>query len=302
MNALHWIPLVTLAATACHTAPSATGDASRHSSIDAAAEGTIEVVSIADVEWGPLNPARGDKGPKAATLWGDRTAPGPTGLLVEFLDGFSSPPHIHNVSYRGVVISGLVHNDDSGAGEMWMPAGSYWTQPKGAEHITAASGARNLAYIEIDDGPYLVHAVEEQFETDEVPINVDASNLVWIDPPAGAAAAGGVRVAHLWGEVREGGRNGMFVKLPAGVSAVVRGGGTTLRAIVVAGRPGVRGARGADDAALESGSVLEPGRALEPGSAITATGTPALAIEGDPRAESLLYVHAEGVVDVVAAH
>lgn len=299
MNALHWIHTaavtvaVTLAATACSTAPRADDDAAPRASADATTGATIDVVTLADVEWGPLNPARGDAGPKAATLWGDRAAPGASGFLVEFRDGFSSPPHIHNVSYRGVVISGLVHNDDSGAAEMWMPAGSYWTQPKGAEHITAARGARNLAYIEIDDGPYLVHSVEQEFDSGEVPINVDASNVVWIDPPSGAAAAGGIRVAHLWGEVREGGRNGMFVKLPPGASALVRGGGTTLRAVVVAGRPGVRGAH--------PGGALDPGGTIDPGSAITATGASALVIEGDPRAETLLYVHAEGVVDVVAA-
>lgn len=90
---------------------------------------TSRVVSESDVKWGPLNPARGDKGPKAGNLWGDRTGSGPSGFLVRFADGFASPPHIHNVSYRGVVIDGLVHNDDPNADDMWMPAGSFWTPP-----------------------------------------------------------------------------------------------------------------------------------------------------------------------------
>ena len=96
-----------------------------------AAEPAATVVLASGVKWEQLNPARGDKSPKAATLWGDRKGPVPTGFLVQFVDGFSSPPHIHNVSYRGVVISGLIHNDDPDAEEMWMPAGSFWTQPKG---------------------------------------------------------------------------------------------------------------------------------------------------------------------------
>ena len=47
------------------------------------------------------------------------------------------------------------------AKEMWMPAGSFWTQPRGESHITAASGDSNVAYIEIEDGPYLVRPVDD---------------------------------------------------------------------------------------------------------------------------------------------
>lgn len=87
-----------------------------------------EVLLQSDVQWTPLNPARGDQSPQAGTLWGDRTNSGASGFLVQFVDGFSSPPHIHNVTYRGVVISGLIHNDDPKAEKMWMPEGSFWTQ------------------------------------------------------------------------------------------------------------------------------------------------------------------------------
>lgn len=102
------------------------------------------------VEWGPLNPARGDASPRAGTFWGDRTGSGPSGFRVVFADGLSSPSHIHNVSYRGVVISGLIHNDDPDADEMWLPRGSFWTQPAGEAHVTAAAGSRNVAHIEIE--------------------------------------------------------------------------------------------------------------------------------------------------------
>ncbi|QDU64991.1 hypothetical protein Pla86_00530 [Planctomycetes bacterium Pla86] len=57
---------------------------------------------------------------------------GATGFLLAPTDGFRSPSHFHNVSYRGVVIRGLLHGDHPTAGDMWMPAGSLWTQPRGA--------------------------------------------------------------------------------------------------------------------------------------------------------------------------
>ena len=109
--------------------------------------GKNEIASVSEVAWEKLNPARGDKSPWAVALWGDRQADVAPGSPVAFVDGFRSPPHIHNVSYRGIVIDGLVHNDDPGAADMWMSTGSCWTQPKGEVHITDARGGGNLAYL-----------------------------------------------------------------------------------------------------------------------------------------------------------
>lgn len=114
------------------------------------------VIATDNIDWGLLNPLRGDASPRAADLWGDRTKDIATGMLVKFKKGFSSPPHIHNISYRGVVIEGLLHNDDPTAEKLWLTTGSFWTQPAGETHITAADGQDNLIYLEIDSGPYLV--------------------------------------------------------------------------------------------------------------------------------------------------
>ncbi|MEM9489571.1 MAG: DUF4437 domain-containing protein, partial [Myxococcota bacterium] len=53
------------------------------------AEPTTTMVSASEVEWEQLNPARGENSPKAATLWGERTGPGPSGFLLRPVDGFS---------------------------------------------------------------------------------------------------------------------------------------------------------------------------------------------------------------------
>ena len=47
------------------------------------------VISTEDIEWGMLNPLRGDASPRAADLWGDRTKDTATGMLVKFKKGFS---------------------------------------------------------------------------------------------------------------------------------------------------------------------------------------------------------------------
>ncbi|MEM9555441.1 MAG: DUF4437 domain-containing protein [Acidobacteriota bacterium] len=200
-------------------------------------------VLVSEVEWGPLNPARGDKGPQAGTLWGDRTAAGPSGFLVDFAEGFSSPPHVHNVAYRGVVIRGLVHNDDPGAEPQWMPAGSFWTQPAGAVHITAAKAARNLAYIEIEDGPYLVHPTVQAFDDGERPVNVDPSNIVWLDASSVTwvdrseilVPDAGPELAFLWGRPQDDRPSGTLVRLPAGFRGELRSHGSTLRVVQIQG-------------------------------------------------------------------
>lgn len=115
----------------------------------------VEVRLASEIQWQKLNPARGDASPQAGTIWGDQTKDGESGFLVKFVDGFSSPPHIHNITYRGIVIGGGLHNDDPDAKHMWMEVGSYWTQPAGEVHITAARGS-SIGYVEIQSGPYLV--------------------------------------------------------------------------------------------------------------------------------------------------
>ncbi|MBT8492231.1 MAG: DUF4437 domain-containing protein [Deltaproteobacteria bacterium] len=237
------------------------------------------VVPASEAKWGQLNPARGADSPKAATLWGDRSGRGPTGFLFHPVDGFSSPPHIHNVSYRGIVIHGLVHNDDPDAAEMWMPAGSFWTQPKGAAHITSARGNDVLAYIEIDSGPYLVRSVEQAFSSDERPINVDASNIVWVrlrdsDPD--------VRAAHLWGDADGGRLSGTLLKVPRSFEGTLLGRGPEFRAIVIAGRPKLN---------VESSAGLEP---LEPGSYFASSEPSAHKLSCADDADCVIYIRTAG--------
>ncbi len=254
-----------------------------------AAKPTSEVVLTSEVKWAPLNPLRGDKSPRAGTLWGDpdRKFPVATGFLVQFADGFSSPPHIHNITYRGVVISGFVHNDDPNAAKMWMPTGSFWTQPAGEVHITAARGSYTLAYIEIDKGPYLVLPPKEAFDRKERPINVDASNIVWVDPPGAPASANGPKIAFLWGNPQDDQLNGTLVKLPAGFTGKIRSHGSTFRAVVIQGQPQHQ-VPGETDV-----------KTLEPGSYFGSKGESVHQVSSKVGEESIIYVRAEGKFDVI---
>ncbi|WP_321324506.1 DUF4437 domain-containing protein [uncultured Parasphingorhabdus sp.] len=245
-----------------------------------------------DVRWGPLNAARGDASPRAGNLWGDRTTPGASGFLVKFEKGFASPPHIHNVTYRGLVIEGLMHNDDPDAANMWLPPGSFWTQPAGEYHITAAKGSGNLAYIEIQDGPYLVKPTDEAFDNGERPINVDPSNLVWLDAsdiawlelPESAKTGNPPQMAFLWGNPQPGELSGTLLKLPAGFSGEIRGNGSPLRAVVI---------QGAVSHSLSNSGVAQT---LPQGSYFGSEGSSSHQITCSPDSECIIYLRTTGSI------
>lgn len=192
------------------------------------------IISTENIEWGLLNPLRGDASPRATDLWGDRTKDTATGMLVKFKKGFASPPHIHNITYRGVVIEGLMHNDDPSAERTWLPAGSFWTQSAGKNHITAADASENLIYLEIDSGPYLVLSAKKAFDNGERSINVDTQNLVWLDSKdVNWLAQSKVQIAYLWGSTEL--VNGSFIKLPAGFKGTIEN-DKGLKVVVVKGK------------------------------------------------------------------
>ena len=254
-------------------------------SMQVAADTTKQVTMASEVEWEQLNPARGDKSPRAGTLWGDRNGSVPTGFLVKFEDGFSSPPHIHNVTYRAVVISGSIHNDDPDAADMWMPAGSFWTQPKGEVHITAARGSHNMALVEIDKGPYLVLPVEKAFDSGERPINMDASNIVWVDLPGISSLSNAPKVAYLWGNLQDGQSNGTFVRLPAGFSSRIHSHGSVFRAVVVKGQPDYQVSK-------------KEAKTLEPGSYFSSEGESVHRISSTAEEESIIYIRTNGKYEI----
>ncbi|SHI85269.1 DUF4437 domain-containing protein [Pseudozobellia thermophila] len=199
-----------------------------------------EVVTAGQVEWGWLNPLRGDKSPAAGKLWGDRTKNEPAGFLVKFNKGFSSPPHIHNITYRGVVIQGLLHNDDENAEKQWLPAGSYWQQPAGEAHITAADGEENMAILDIQEGPYLVKPTSEAFDNGERPVNVDQSNMVWLhaNDIQWVSDKSKVETAFLWGSHDENQLRATLLKLPAGFNGSIKNLSPNFRAVVISGNLG----------------------------------------------------------------
>lgn len=248
------------------------------------ATSTNKVVLASEIEWTPLNPARGDQSPQAGTLWGNRSKEVATGFLVKFKEGFSSPPHIHNVTYRGVVMEGLIHNDDPDAAKMWMPAGSFWTQPAGEAHITAAKESENMAFIEIQEGPYLVRPTEQAFDNGERPLNIDKSNIVWVDLEEESSAPNSPKIAYFWGNPQGKEAYGTLVKLPASFTGKIVSDASSFRAVVIQGQAQYQFEK--DD------------KTLDPGSYFSSEGKSTHLISADADKESILYIRTDGAFKV----
>ncbi|WP_028772753.1 DUF4437 domain-containing protein [Shewanella waksmanii] len=209
------------------------------------------------IEWGYLNPLRGDKSPAAANLWGDRTQNAATGMLVRFNRGFASPPHIHNISYRGVVIEGELHNDDPAAAKAWMPASSFWTQPAGENHITAANSDSNLVYLEIDAGPYLVKPSAEEFNNGEHALNLHQANMVWQSgKDVNFIASPQVQLTQLWGSPLLGKLGGTLLRIPAGYRGQLMANAAEFRAVVIKGAIEYQSNETGEPVSLNTGSYF----------------------------------------------
>lgn len=197
---------------------------------------TNQIGLINDLKFIPLNPDRGDKAPQAGAIYGNIREKVATGYIGKFKNGFTSPPHIHNITYRAIVMNGEMHNDDENAPVMWMPSGSIWTQPKGQPHITSAQGENAMAYIEIDSGPYLVKPVNESFESEESPINISASNIVYLgkDESELIGEKSNAQIAYTW--KKKIGENGYLLKLPKGFNGKIVSEGTVFYGIIIKGR------------------------------------------------------------------
>jgi mannose-6-phosphate isomerase-like protein (cupin superfamily) len=221
-----------------------------------AAEPSSKVVAAEEINWGYLNPLRGVLSPGAADLWGDRTTDTATGMLVRFNKGFESPPHIHNITYRGIVIEGEMHNADPKAKKMWMPTGSFWTQPAGEDHTTAANGETNLIYLEIDAGPYLVKPSAENFDNGERPLNLHKDNIVWLDSnDLHDISAKGVQSTYVWGSSADMG--GSMLKLPAGFTGTITTLASEFRLVLISGEISYNSEQQSAAKQLKAGSYVE---------------------------------------------
>ncbi len=130
-----------------------------------------------------------------------------------------------------------------------------------------------------------VLSFKEAFDSGERPINVDASNIVWIDQPGIPASAHRPKLAYLWGNPQGDQLNGTLVKLPAGFTGKINSHGSTFRAVVIKGQPQYQ---------VSEKEV----NTLEPGSYFSSKGESVHQVSCEAEEECIIYVRSEGKFNV----
>lgn len=82
----------------------------------------------------------------AAAAYGDLQQ-GAHGTFIKMPVGFVSAVHSHSGEYWGVVISGVGVNGTPGSDDVPLPAGSYWSQKGGEDHVTKCISSNECIFF-----------------------------------------------------------------------------------------------------------------------------------------------------------
>lgn len=169
------------------------------------------------LEWKPLVPEAGDKGPMVASLWGDMMAE-PNGFFIKLPAGDKGMLHTHANDYHGVGVTASNAAQDGGKTHA-VAQGTYWLQPGGIGHLNACAGKTPcIAFVHFTAGKFdfapAKPAKGAKPDARAVEKTVKAAKWILFDEKN---AKGGAWSA-LWGDMQAG-ANGMFIKLPAGNAA-----------------------------------------------------------------------------------
>lgn len=155
-----------------------------------------------------------------------------------------------------------------------------------------------MAFLEIQEGPYLVKPSEEAFDRGERPINVDASNIVWLTAATTnwiearkdiTNPSKGPELTFLWGQPHNDQDVGSLIRLPAGFSGSIQSKSSEFRAVIIDGKTKVQLAGETDT------------RTLTPGSYFGSTGEATHQISSTDGDGCVIYVRNKGMFKVTPA-
>ncbi len=113
--------------------------------------------SINEVQWGPTS-----FGPEASPVSGDFSAGGHI-TYIRMEPGTKTPLHVHSHSYIGIVVEGTMRHWLPGFPETEkdLPAGSHWSIPGNAEHVSECLDGAGCIAVVFQDNFFDFTAVDE---------------------------------------------------------------------------------------------------------------------------------------------
>lgn len=231
---------------------------------DGLSEGNASITDASDVEFVEISPFA-----RFGPAQGDFTA-GEHGTFGIFGAGQASPPHTHSGAYYAVVLDGGEMNNPFGTepNPATLPAGSFWSVPGDAEHITACLNPNEeCRFFFHSAGAFDFFPLDSLTgERDSAAQSIPAGDLVFQDlEPYGAAAL-------VWGN-QDTGPHGTIVRIDAGSSTGELAHRAAFTAVPTVGSLSVQG--DSDPTAMPIGSVLEM-EANSPHSVFCAAGSDCL--------------------------
>lgn len=185
------------------------------------------------LDWKPLVPEAGDKGPMVATMFGDMMSAA-NGFFIKLPAGDKGLLHTHTNDYHGVGVTATSAAQDGGKTHA-VAASSYWFQPGGTAHLNACPGKTpciGFAHFTAGKFDFAPAKPAKGAKPDPKAVEKTAKAAKWVkfDETNAKSPA----FSPLWGDMKTG-PFGMYIKTPPGNAAFWHLHSSDYHAVVLAG-------------------------------------------------------------------
>jgi quercetin dioxygenase-like cupin family protein len=168
----------------------------------------------AELQWAPVVPEAGDKGPMAAPLWGDMKTEA-NGMFVKLPAADKGMLHTHSGGFHALGVTGMTYQQDGGKVHP-LAQGSYWFGPANAPHMNACPGKTPcILFAHFNDSKFDIAPAKavKGAKVDAKAVEKTLKAAKWT--PFDDKNPKGTSWSPLWGDSQSE-PSGLYIKVPAG--------------------------------------------------------------------------------------
>ena len=178
------------------------------------------VVPEAEVQFTPINPDLGERGPQRAVLFGKWNSGQPVGFFIKLPAGFSPGPHIHSGDGYIIVVKGTLYEFEPGASDKGKPVGpgGAWHTPANLAHDNYCAPASDCVFFVYSPNGNSFIPIQNGYHNPALAphFTVRTANELQFVPTRPDLGEMSPMVSVLFGNMLKPGPTGLMVKLPAG--------------------------------------------------------------------------------------